>query len=419
MKKKWMFLPVGAILIFTVFILVSLSAPSNAMAKEDIIIGMAEPMTGAMAVIGQSSKRGQEFAVEKINASGGIKSLGGAKLVLLPGDTQGKPEIGMSEIERLIKNGAKVLTGCYQSGVTFAATQVAEKNKVPFVISMSIADGILERDFKYVFRTQYSSSIAANKTIEYAVALGKAYGNEVKSVGLIYENTLFGKSTADGLKIAIEKAGLKMVADISYPAKALDLSSEVSKIKAANPDVLIPISYVTDAILLTRTLAAMKVNFVAMVGSANSGFTDPAYIKSLGTLAEYTYNVVPRYDSKNPEAIKIAAAFKEKYGVYFDLTATYGYVAVMVIADALERAKSTNSDKILKALQETDITDPSINILPQKGIKYGKVGKMTNQNIYADVIVEQILDGELHPVYPPKYATKKPVWPVVKWSDRK
>jgi branched-chain amino acid transport system substrate-binding protein len=312
-----------------------------------------------------------------------------------------------------------VLTGCYQSGVTFAATQVAEKNKVPFVISMSIADGILERDFKYVFRTQYSSSIAANKTIEYAVALGKAYGNEVKSVGLIYENTLFGKSTADGLKIAIEKAGLKMVADISYPAKALDLSSEVSKIKAANPDVLIPISYVTDAILLTRTLAAMKVNFVAMVGSANSGFTDPAYIKSLGTLAEYTYNVVPRYDSKNPEAIKIAAAFKEKYGVYFDLTATYGYVAVMVIADALERAKSTDSDKILKALQETDITDPSINILPQKGIKYGKVGKMTNQNIYADVIVEQILDGELHPVYPPKYATKKPVWPVVKWSDRK
>lgn len=419
MMKKWMFTPVVTILIFTVSVLFSIGMPSQAVAKGEVLIGMVEPMTGALAVIGQSSKRGQEFAVEKINATGGIKSLGGAKLVLLSGDTQGKPEIGMSESERVIKNGAKILTGCYQSSVTFAATQVAEKNKVPFVISMSIADNILERGFKYVFRTQYSSSIAANKTIEYAIALGKAHGKEVKTIGLIYENTLFGKATADGLKIAIEKAGLKIVADIPYPAKVLDLSSEVSKIKAANPDILIPISYVTDAILMTRTLAAMNVDFMAMVGSANSGFTDPAYIKTLGNLAEYTYNVVPRYDSKNPDAVKIAAEFKEKYGVYFDLTATYGYVAIMVIADALERAKSTDSDKILKALQETNITDPTINILPQKGIKYGKVGKMTNQNIYADVIVEQVLDGELHPVYPEKYATKKPVWPVVKWKDRK
>ena len=251
------------------------------------------------------------------------------------------------------------------------------------------------------------------------MALGKAHGKEIKTIGLIYENTLFGKATADGLKIAADKAGLKIVADIPYPAKVLDLSSEVSKIKAANPDILIPISYVTDAILMTRTLAAMNIDFQAMIGSANSGFTDPAYIKNLGILAEYTYNVVPRYDSKNPEAVKIAAEFKEKYGVYFDLTATYGYVAIMVIADALERAKSTDSDKLLKALQETDITDPAINILPQKGIKYGKVGKMTNQNIYADVIVEQVLNGELHPVYPAKYATKNPVWPVVKWKDRK
>jgi branched-chain amino acid transport system substrate-binding protein len=415
MGKACRFFSVGAILFLTAAVLFP---ASSVMGQENVVIGMIQPMTGSLAVIGQSAKRGHEFAVERINATGGIKSLGGAKLVLLAGDSQGKPEIGMSEAERLIQKGADVLTGCYQSSVTFAATQVAEKHKVPFVMSMAIADKILERGFKYTFRTQYSSSIAANKTIEYIKALGKKYGREAKTVGLIYENTLFGKATADGLKAAAKKAKLKIVADIAYPHKVMDLSSEVAKLKAAKPDVLIPVSYPTDGILLTRTLADMRVNFYAIVGSANSAFTDPAYISSLGRLAEYTYNVVPRYDSTNPEATKIAKAFQEKYGVYFDLTSVYSYVATQVIADVIERAGSIDSNKMLKALQETDITDPSINILPQKGIKYGKVGKMQNQNIYADVVVEQILDGKLYPVYPEKYASKKPVWPVVKWSDR-
>jgi branched-chain amino acid transport system substrate-binding protein len=415
MKKIWRSFAASVCLILAL----SLLYPSTAVpAEQEVLIGMVQPMTGALAVIGQSAKRGHEFAVERINASGGIKSLGGAKLVLLPGDSQGKPEIGMSETERLIRKGAKALTGCYQSSVTFAATQVAEKNKVPFVMSMAIADNILERGFKYTFRTQYSSSMAANRTIEYIKALGKECGHQVKKLALIYENTLFGKTTADGLKEAIKKEDFDLVADISYPSKVTDLSSEVSKVKAAGPEVLIPITYVTDGILLTRTLAAMQVDLVAIVGAANSGYTDPAYISSLGKLADYTFNVVPRYDSTNPEANKIAKQFEEKYGVPFDLTAVYSYVATYVIADALERAASTDPEKMLKALRETDITDPSINILPQKGIKYGKVGEMENQNIYADVIVEQIQDGRLYPVYPAKYATKKPVWPAVKWSAR-
>lgn len=415
MKKACRFFSIGAIL----FLIATVLVPTNTvMGQENVKIGVIQPMTGSLAVIGQSAMRGHEFAVEQINAAGGIKSLGGAKLVILAGDTQGKPEIGMSEAERLIQKGAVVLTGCYQSSVTFAATQVAEKHKVPFLMSMAIADKILERGFKYTFRTQYSSSIAADKTIEYIKALGKKYGPEIKTIGLIYEDTLFGKATANGLKRAAKKAGLKIVADITYPHKTLNLSSEVLKLKAAKPDVLIPVSYPTDGILLTRTLADMRVNFVAIVGSANSAFTDPAYISSLGRLAEYTYNVVPRYDSTNPEAVKIAKAFEEKYGAYFDLTSVYSYVATKIIADVLERAGSTDSDKTLKALQETDITDPSINILPQKGIKYGRVGKMENQNIYANVVVEQILNGKPYPVYPEKYATKKPVWPVVKWSDR-
>lgn len=392
--------------------------PTSQVLAKEIKIAQIHPMTGPLAVIGQSAKRGHDFAIEEINAAGGIKSMGGAKLALLNGDTQGKPEIGMSEAERLIRNGAVVLMGCYQSSVTFPTTQVAEKHGVPFVISMAIADKILERGFKYVFRSQYSSSMAANRTIEYIKSLGERKGHEAKSIGIIYENTLFGKSTADGLKKAAEQQGMKIVADISYPHKTTDLSSEVARLKAAAPDVLVPITYVTDGILLIRTMADMKMNVLAIVGSANSGFTDPSFIKSLGVLAEYTYNVVPRYDATNPEALAIAKRFEEKFGVYFDLTSVYSYVATYVVADVLERAGSTDSQKVLKALVETDISDPKINILPQKGIKYGKVGKMQNQNIYANVIVEQILNGRLQPVHPKQYATEEPVWPVKKWTER-
>jgi len=414
MKERFKF----ATVIMGILLVAVISSFGAQASAEEIKIGQIHPMTGALAVIGQSAKRGHDFAIQEINASGGIKSMGGAKLVLLNGDTQGKPEIGMSEAERLIRKGAKVLTGCYQSSVTFAATQVAEKNQIPFVMSMAIADKILERGFKYVFRSQYSSSMAASKTIEYIQSLGKRTGKEAKSIAIIYENTLFGKSTADGLKKAAKAQGLKMVADISYPHKTADLSSEVAKLKAAAPDVVIPITYVTDGILLIRTMADMNLNVLAIVGSANSGFTDPSFIKSLGGLAEYTYNVVPRYDASNPDAVATAKRFEEKFGVYFDLTSVYSYVATYVIADALERAGSADSQKVLKALVETDIKDPKINILPQKGIKYGKVGKMENQNIYANVIVEQIIDGRLQPVHPEQYATMAPVWPVKAWRDR-
>ena len=257
-----------------------LFVPAGPVMGKEIKIAQVHPMTGALAVIGQSAKRGHELAVEEINAAGGIKSMGGATLVLLNGDSQGKPEIGMGEAERLIRDGAVALMGCYQSGVTLPVTQIAEKNHVPFVIPMSISDQILERGFKYTFRVIYSSSMAAQKCVDYIKELGKLSGKNISTLGLIYEDTLFGKSTADGLKIAAKGAGLSIVADISYPHKTTDLSSEVAKVKAANPDILIPITYVTDGILLVRTMADMNVNTLAIVGAGNSGFTDPSYIKS-------------------------------------------------------------------------------------------------------------------------------------------
>lgn len=391
--------------------------PATPAIAKDIKIAQLHPMTGALAVIGQAAKRGHEIAIEEINAKGGIKSLGGAKLVLLNGDSQGKPEVGMAEAERLILDGAVAVMGSYQSSVTFAVSQVAEKKRIPYIIPMAMADDIMERGFKYTYRVMsYGSSMVAESALGYIMTLGKLSGKPAKRIGLIYEDTMYGKSAARYYQDAIKGTGLEIVADISYSAGAADLTSEVTKLKAAKPDILIPINYVTDGILLVRTLSEMKVNLIAIMGGANVCFTDKAFIDSLGKIAEYTMNTAPGYNERNPEALAVAKKYEEKYKTTFNTNVAYSYVATYVLADALERAKSTNPEDIVKALSTTDMKKH--DIMTEKGVKFGTVKKMKNQNIHNSLVVHQVLGGKLHCVYPAEYATKKPVWPVPAWDKR-
>ena len=130
----------------------SMLAGTSAFA-ENVKIGNIEPMSGPSASLGQQGKAAREMAVEEINAAGGIKSLGGMKLELIYADSESKPEKGVAEAERLI-NTEKVhlLTGCWNSAVTYPTTAVAERYGIPFVVPVSVADKITEQGFKTVFR---------------------------------------------------------------------------------------------------------------------------------------------------------------------------------------------------------------------------------------------------------------------------
>lgn len=387
--------------------------PQKAVAADDIPVGILLPLSGSVAPIGINNRRGHELAIEEINESGGIKSLGGAKLVMIDGDTQGNPNVGISEVEKLAQRGVVAIMGAYQSGVTFPTTQMSERLGVPFIDPVAIADSITEgRGFKYTFKVSPLASWYARDQIRFVIDASTAAGSPAKSVVLLHEDTLFGTSTAEGQVAAAKEFGLEVLADISYGKDTPDMTSTIAQIKHLNPDVLLMVSYINDAVLVTKTMKELGVN-IPIVGTS-AGHIDPAYISNLGADADLTFTVGEwNTDLSKSGVSEVSKRFEEKFGVPMNGHAAETYMSTMVLRDALERTGSTDRDELRDAIAETKICGEA-NILPYDCIRFGESG----QSPEAQLIVLQIIDGKHQTVWPADVAAQSPVWPVPAWSDR-
>jgi branched-chain amino acid transport system substrate-binding protein len=379
---------------------------------KEVLIGQIHPLTGGLAQTGNGLKTGMVLAAEEINRAGGIKSLGGAKFKIIHGDSQGKPEIGVSEAERLIKEGVVATFGCYQSSVTFAVTQIHEKYKTPFLITLAISEKILERGFKYTFRTSCDSIISVREIIDLIPKFAKEMGTEVKTIATIYEDTLFGVTMSSNAKKHAPSVGLELVAEIPYNWKTKDLSPEVTKLKAAKPDVIVPTGYLPDTILLARTMKELKCNAKGVIGTVSGGLSNPIFSREAGDAAEYMMNGINWPNPVNPRTIDLAKRFLKRTGNKMSEDGGYGYMPVYVLKDALERAGTTDRKAVRDAIAETRLAD---HILPQaKPIVFDKTGQNTN----AGIVYTQVKKGDIYSVYPPRYAQRKPIFPVPRWEDR-
>lgn len=372
---------------------------------KEILIGHIHPLSGFLAFDGQEMKKATEFGVQQVNAAGGIKCLAGAKLKLMDGDSEGKPEKAISEVERLDRAGVVAITGCYQSAVTIVATQVAERLKVPFVVSVASAEEVTTRGFKYTFRIQPTSSMFVDQALKYMTEIAKAKGQKIKTIAYLHESTQFGTALADFTVKYAPKYGLELILRVPYSTQAADVSTEVGKIKAAGADLIFDSGYFGDGVRVLRTMRDLRVNAKAIVGIANGAFSHPKFIQELGNLAEYVmdsnYQINPRSDF----ALKTLAEFKSKFGTDMSPSMTYGYQPIPVIADALERAKSAKRDDLREALTKTNFTH---HILPQGPIVFGSDG----QNKNANTLLMQILKSKIEEVWPEEYSTAKVVFPV-------
>ena len=221
-----------------------------------IKIGNIIPLSGPSASVGQQGKNAREMAVEEINAAGGIKSLGGAKLEMLYADSESKPEKGVSEAERLINTEkVNVLTGCWNSAVTYPTTAVAERYGVPFIVPVSVSDKITEQGFKNVFRIAAKDSWWTRDQFAFLKDMQAEFNTPVKKLAFVYENGDWGKGMASQWKKLAAENGYDVVLDEPYPSTATDLSPVVQKIRRSRADVLLLVSNAADAILLTNTLA--------------------------------------------------------------------------------------------------------------------------------------------------------------------
>lgn len=388
--------------------------PPTPPAIEEIKIGAIHPLTGGLARDGAFLKNGIDMAIEEINAAGGIRSLGGAKLVVSHADSQGAPEVGQAEAERLIQEGVVGLLGCYQSSVTYNTTMIAEREEVPFVVTVAVANDITERGFKYTFRIQPNQTAMAKGAAEGLKALREATGQPLETVVLLHEDSLFGTGCADRFKELAPDYGIEVLDDISYSLKGLtDLTTELSRAQALNPDVVVETGYLGDGILMARTAQELNLDVEAIFGMADGAFSTPQFIDEVGVeIANYIFDANYHYDATNPKAQDVRARYKEKYGEEMPTHAVMAYQAAYVLADAIERAGSTDPQAIRDALAATEYTD---HVLPYAGpIKFDETGECAT----ARAIVMQIQAGEILQVLPEDVAEAEPMYPMVPWDQR-
>lgn len=368
------------------------AAPALA-ADKTVKIGNVEPLSGPSASVGVQGKQAREMAIEEINAAGGIKSLGGAKLELVYADSKSDPTVGVTETERLI-NTEKVnlMTGCWNSAVTYPATQVAERYGIPFVVPVAVRDTITERGFKNVFRIAAKDSWWVRDQFRFLKDMQEETGVKLQRIAFVFENGDWGTGFAEKWRELAKKDGYEIVLDEPYPSTATDLTPVVTKLKAAKPDIVMLVSNAADAILLTNTMAEMQVKPKVVLASGG-GHADPKFLENTDTNALGIFDEVEWNTDVNKPAAKPAnEKFKKKYG--YDLTgeSVDAYVAMYVIADALERAASTEPAKIRDALAATNLTTGPGMVVSYDGVQFDETG----QNKNAGIVIVQVanVDGK-------------------------
>jgi len=407
---------------------VMLAFAGAAQAQQEIRIGVIYPLTGPAASTGAELKNALELAADIINngakvrdlpfaAGGGLPNLKGAKIKLVFADHQGNPQTGATEAERLIAQEKVVaLLGSYNSNVTATASQVAERYKVPFLNPESSSASLTARGFKWFFRTTPHDDLFVQNQFDFLKELQDKRGIKVGAIASFNENTLWGNETTKlQAKLAPER-GYTLVKQLTYPAKSTQLTSEVQTLKAANPALVLQSSYLGDAILAMKTYKELGFS-PEMILANNAGFTDTEFIRTLGRDAEYVITrEVWSLDLANRNALikDVNELYASRYKANFTGNSSRTFTGLMVMADAINRAKSTEPEAIRKALAETNIGAENL-IMPWKGVKFDETG----QNTLGRGILVQIVDGKYHTVWPWAMATREVVWPMPKWSERK
>lgn len=387
------------ILLFFLSFFMAHGCSSGPYKTDPVKIGILYPMTGNLADKGIDSIRALQMAADEINDSGGIKSLHGAMIELVYGDTKGSPETGASETERLIVNEkVAAVIGTYQSSVTKLATQVAERYETPFIVSISLADIITERGFLYTFRVQPKAEYYCRDQVQFLNDYARESRRRIRRVALLHENTDFGTSTALAQKKALADQGYAVSADISYAAEGIrDLGPAVNRVLASNPDAILTVTYFNDSVLIFRALAAKRVK-IPVVDTAG-GTVSTEFITTLGRDAEniFTSAEYSKYTSSGRE---LNRRFRQRYGIDITGDSAYAYQSLFVVKDALERSATTNKKKLRDAIASTDMVHGTNMILPAERIRFNHEG----QNEFARLYIVQIQNGEYIPVWPGEYS---------------
>ncbi|UZG44393.1 ABC transporter substrate-binding protein [Caldimonas thermodepolymerans] len=392
-------------------------------AQATVKLGCVLPLSGGSAAVGNQTRAGVIAAVEQINKAGGIKAMNGAKLEAVFGDSQSKADVGVSETERLIqRENVSVLCGAFNSAVTFPSTEVAERSKTPWVAIGAVKDEITERNFKYTFRINNKAIYDAREQLDAMDLLAKETGQKVQRIALFYEGGDWGRSHAANIRKLAAERGIQIALDEPAPPNQVDFTSQLLKIRAAKVDALVLALYTPDQLLFTRQLAEQRLDLPFGVHSAGGGTEDPSFYTTVNPKHVAYYFVQEDWQidileaNKDPRLQDIDKRTREMLGYGMSAYVAQGVSAVYVIADALERAKSSDRQALRDALAATDITAGPALFTGYQRIKFDEQG----QNTFAHGVISQNLGGKRLTIWPAenRMSTTKPAWPVPTWAKR-
>ncbi len=384
------------------------AASDSELTGDPILIGSVEPLTGDLADSGKNMQYGIQMALDEVNAAGGIN---GRPIEIVYGDSKGAGATGMTEMERLLTQ-EKVLAviGAYQSSVTEVISQVAETYKVPLIAENATSDALTSHGYEYFFRLAPTNMMFIRDMVQFISDSDEKNDDmDIKTIAVCADNTEVGQQTVEWTKYWAKEHGYEYLGEVLYSQGAADLTSEVLQLKDINPDALIVDSYVSDAILLTKTFNEQGYAPKLIIAKGN-GYTEASYLQSVGGLANgitVATEYVPGSKGQN-----VSDAFEQKYGVAMNGHSAEGYTTTWVLATALQNivdagldiTSETIKDELSKVKIDGSFSNGNEIILPYDTIEFttSEFNGTTyqNQNMGGKLTVVQIQDGKYVPVWP-------------------
>ena len=323
---------------------------SDKAADDTIKIGAIGEMTGSNASYGTSMMRGFKLAVKEINASGGVN---GKKLVLVEADTKSEPAEAANAMSKLInQDKVPMVAGIFTSSSAIAACNISETAKIPYLAigatnpSVTLAkDGSTKPNiFRVCFIDPFQGTVGANFVT-----------NELKAkkAALYIDNSSdYSKGLADFFKKSFTANGGSIVIEEAYLQKDTDFKAVLTKIKAANPEVIYVPGYYEEVGKIVKQARELGID-VPIVGG--DGWDSPKLPEIAGAAALNNTYFTNHYsaDSDSAESKAFVTAFEKEYSQKPDAPAVLGYDGIKLLADAIKRAGSVEPAKVAKALAET------------------------------------------------------------------
>jgi branched-chain amino acid transport system substrate-binding protein len=406
------------------------TAATQAEQPSEVLIGAVYPLTGDGATSGEAYKVGIEMAMEVINnahpelegiplaATAGLPNLGGAPCNVFFADSETRPEKGAAEVERLIneENVAAIL-GLAFSSATAAAQPIAERYGIPLMSAGSTSPPLTEQGYQWFFRVGPHDGMSTEAMFDFLDDLKAEKGAEINTVAILHEDTEVGVGSAEVQVAMAQELGYEVVEQIQYRRDSPSLNTEIQRLKAANPDVLLPTSYVGDAILIVNAMKELDYNPPVVLWSGGS-VALPFWLESVGDDGQYQMtrsrwssdlaDTVPAIEQLRPMYEQMSGQDIAGGDLYF-----MGFVNGLVMCDAINRAGSTDPEAIRQALLATDI--PAGQLPAPWGVQFDPA---TGQNTRAYMKIDQLFERTWYTVWPFDVATHDVVYPIPAWADR-